>query len=888
MCIMRYMNTTSGGSAKTKKGRFRLPRTVVPSRYEIGLMPDLENFTFTGHETIAVTVLKPVKKIVLNAKDLKIAAAFVTNDSGTRLDGTVKLSDKLEQATISFAGTVGAGEWKLNLMFSGQLNDKLRGFYRSFWTDKDGTKHALATTQFEATDARRAFPCFDEPEFKATFKVSLLVDQHLTALSNAPVVRVTDNFVGCACDGGHTKKLVEFDETMKMSTYLVAFCVGEFVSSKPVFVNGKELRIWTVPGKEHLTGFALRSAAFGLDWYEKYFRIPYPGGKKIDFIAIPDFEAGAMENLGLITFREESLLLDEQTATQGERERVDEVVKHELAHMWFGDLVTMRWWNGLWLNESFATYMSHKCMDAEYPEWHVFDGFGISRAAALRLDGLKSTHPIECPVNHPDEVQELFDLISYEKGCSVLYQIDTFIGQEVFQNGIAAYLAKHSYGNTETHDLWDALEQACREAKLDIPVRKIMDAWVFTAGHPVVEVSEGEADGFVTLSQRQFQFLPEGEGSLFPVPITLRVKSGERVETLKFLFEGKEQSVFVGKGYDYVVVNAGGTGCYRVTYSGKLAAKLTADVGKTLSVIERFNLVNDTWSSVRAGRVSAVDYLKVVELFAGETDPNVWSILLGSLSALHAILPEAARPAMKALVRNLVRPTFDRLGWAPAPGEDVHTRQLRGSLLGTLGTIGADAAVQAKAGELYAAWKTDRSAIDSNLVPSVIGIVAYTGDTARYDEFKAMFKSAATPQDENRFLDALSGFRVPELLRRTLESTLNGEVRTQDSPFLLASLIRNEVIGPEAWSFLKANWEKVNKTYPEAMIPRVCGAVTALDTPELEADVKAFFAEHKVKMGEMAIAQALEALRINVSLRQRDSQKLADHLVPPAQAADSQ
>lgn len=877
-------------SAGTASNKFRLPKNVIPSKYTLRLKPDLVNFVFSGEETIDVTVTEATSQVVLNAKELEIQEAYACLPSGTRLTGAISLDQANELVTISFAGVLGKGEWQLALKFRGILNDKLRGFYRSFWTDKDGNKHAIATTQFESTDARRAFPCFDEPEFKATFKVTLVVDEDMVALSNGHIVRqeVIDDgirFIQAPGPDYKRKKEVEFAETMKMSTYLAAFCVGRFVSSDPVFVNGKELRVWTTPGKENLTAFALKSAAFGLDWYERYFRIPYPGGSKIDFIAIPDFEAGAMENLGLITFREESLLIDEKTATQGELERVDEVVKHELAHMWFGDLVTMRWWNGLWLNESFATYMSHKCMAAEYPQWHVFDGFGMSRGAALRLDSLKSTHPIECPVNHPDEVQELFDLISYEKGCSVLYQLDTFIGEDVFQNGIARYLKKHSYGNTETHDLWDALEEACRKARLDVPVRSLMDAWVFTAGHPVVEVAEGDADGFIVLSQKQFQFLPEGEGATFPVPLTLSVKVAGKLEKHKLILTGKRQTVFVGKGFDYVVANAGGTGCFRVTYSAALAKRLTADVQNTLSVIERFNLVNDTWASVRAGLVSTPEYLDVVKLFAGETNPNVWSIILGSLATLHSILPLTARVALEGKIRALVRPTFDRLGWTPAPGEDIHTRQLRGSLLGTLGTIGKDSEIQNKAAELFAAWKADRTAIDSNLVPSVIGIVAYTGDSSRYDEFKALLQAAATPQEENRFLSALAGFRDIELLKRTLSSTLSGEVRTQDAPFLLASLIRNDVCAEEAWRFLKDNWQKVTETYPDAMVARVCGAVTALDRPELETDVQSFFAEHKVKSGEMAVAQALEQLRINVSLRERESLKLANHLVPAAPLA---
>jgi puromycin-sensitive aminopeptidase len=877
MCRKHHM---SDGTAKVEKA-FRLPKSVIPVNYRISLQPDLEKFSFAGVVAIEVQVKEATSTVKLNSKELEITEFYAENAGGTRLNGTVSLDAETEIATISFAGKLGKGDWTLHSSFTGTLNDKLKGFYRSIWTDDQGKKHTIATTQFESTDARRAFPCFDEPEFKATFEVELTVDEALTALSNGAIIESKSL--------GNGKKRVSYERTMKMSTYLVCFCIGEFVSSKPINVNGKEVRVWCVPGKENLTGFALRAAAFATDWYEKYFEINYPGGKKIDHIAIPDFASGAMENLGLITYRETALLLNDATATHAERTRVAVVVLHELAHMWFGDLVTMGWWNGLWLNESFATFMENLCLSHWQPEWKVWDEFGLSRAAASRVDALKSTHPIECTVNHPDEAAELFDVISYEKGCSVLYQIHEYIGAETFRRGIAAYLKKHSYGNTETHDLWDALEEACKAASAAdnspaVPVREIMDRWVFTAGHPVVEVKQSATPGFVELSQKAFKFLPDSSDTLWPVPVTLRASIKGKVSEKKFLLSGKEHTEYVGEDFDWVVVNAGGSGFYRVVYDAPMAAKLTAKVMENLSAIERFNLVNDAWACVRAGILPTPDYVEMVKLFGAEEDPNVWAIITSSLGHLHSLVKDEHRTALQKVVADLVRPTVTKLGYSPVQGESVQTRQLRGSLIGTLGTIGEDAEVQKKAAELFAQWKADKSSVDSNIVPALVSILAHKGDKARYDEFFQLSKDAQSPQEVQRFLFALARFRDSALLDGTIKKCLTDDVRTQDAPYLYANVLGNEVAAQAAWKFMKDNWAAMVARYPENGVVRMCGSVSGLDTAELEADVKAFFAANPVKSGEMATAQALEQLRINVLMRERETAKLKAHLLPLAAA----
>jgi puromycin-sensitive aminopeptidase len=857
-------------SAAASTGDFRLSRDITPVNYQINLAPDPIKKTFQGDVTIEIDVLKPTSTIILNAKDLEISEVYVTEGGGTKIHATVSLDTEREFAILKLGGTIGSGTWQLFLRFTGIHNDKLKGFYSSSWKDDQGKSHPLVATQFESTDARRAFPCFDEPELKATYEVTLTIPKNMVAISNGRMLSET-------ALPNKQHKLLRFRKTMRMSTYLVACIVGDFEPSETVFVNGVEVRAWAIPGKRHLTSFALRAAAFGINYFEKYFRVKYPDADKCDLIALPDFASGAMENKDCITFRETALLLDESTATHAEKERVAEVVMHELAHMWFGDLVTMRWWNGLWLNEAFATFMATKCADAFRKDWRVWDGFGIGRAAASRVDALNTTHPIECPVNKPEETQQLFDVISYQKGCSVLYQIEQFIGEELFRNGITHYLETHAFDSTETYDLWDSLELACNEAGSNIPVRKIMDAWVFVAGHPLLSVEQDKDDGFIRVKQQQFKFLPEkGEKQLYPVPVRIKIKSANGdSEEQRFLLEEEQMKVFVGENFQWVVLNAGGSGFYRVKYDSRLAQKLTAHVHRNLSVIERFNLVNDSWASVRAGLLSVTDYLEMIRLFSDEDDINVWAIILGSINVLNTFLKNDERMAYQQLVRDLVSPMATRLGWKPGPNEAVQTRQLRASLQGALGTIGNEPAVKKEAAGYFQSWLNDKSSVDSNILPALVSILAFNGNKSRYDEFSKLSQNGKTPQEQLRFLYALAAFRELDLIKSTLVCCLNGQVKNQDAPYLLATAVNNEIATETVWHFVKDNWQKILHTYPDNGVVRMCSAIIpALDTAPLEKEVKAFFAKHKVKAGEMAVAQALEQLRINVSLRERETAAL--------------
>jgi puromycin-sensitive aminopeptidase len=841
---------------------FRLPKTVLPERYEIRLEPDLERFTFAGEETVFVTIREPAREIVLNAAELEIHQVSIQYGQGVVLKGEATLDPTTERARLTFPETLAPGAWRLVLTFTGVLNDKLHGFYRSTYNDK-----ILAVTQFEATDARRAFPCWDEPEFKAVFQVTLVVPAHLQAISNTPIV-------GEQAIAGAGRKAVTFAATIKMSTYLVALIVGELEATEPVRVGATPLRIWTVPGKTPLARFAQEIAAFSLAFFEEYYGLPYPGGK-LDLLAIPDFAAGAMENLGAITFRETALLVDARAASHVELERVADVVAHEIAHMWFGDLVTMVWWNGIWLNEAFATFMEMLAVDAWKPAWERWVTFGVSRAAALALDGLRSTRPIEFAVEAPKDADAMFDLLTYEKGASVLRMLEQYLGPERFREGVRRYLSEHEYANAETTDLWQALGAAVNK-----PIPDMMDGWIFRGGYPIVTASVDESRRSLVLSQSRFVYLTDGaaDSELWQIPIALRVgvRGGAVIKTL--LLAGAEERLDLPGPVEWVLVNAGGHGFYRVRYAPELLRKLTRRLPH-LMPIDRFNLINDAWAETVAGLLPLRDYLDLTTQFRGETDRNVWSALIGSFAYVNRVIPPDLRPKWEALVRDRLSPAVERLGFTPEPEEGELVRQLRADLVRAIGTLGNDPEVQAEARKLYQHSHEEASAVDPNLLPALIAIRAHAGGESEYAEFVEKFRTARTPQEEQRYLYALAGFRLQELLSRTLEKTINGEVRTQDAPFLARALLTSVYAREAAWTFVRANWQTLERQFPAKNgMRRMCEGITALATPELEADVREFFTSRQITLGGKTLEQYLEQLHVAVLFRERETPALQTYL----------
>jgi puromycin-sensitive aminopeptidase len=847
---------------------YRLPREVVPRRYELTLAPDLGAASFNGAVAAAVDVVGPTDTVVLNAAELEIDEAWVEVD-GRRIGATVTLDEETERATLALPETLPAGTATVGLRFRGTLNDKLRGFYRSTFTDEGGTERVLACTQMESTDARRAFPCWDEPDFKAVFAVTLVVADGLLAISNGAEVSRSRT------DDGRVA--VRFADTIPMSSYLVAFVVGPLEVTDPVDVDGTPLRVVHPLGKGGLTRFATEVGAFCLRYFSEWFAIDYPGDK-LDLVAIPDFAFGAMENLGCITFRERLLLIDPNTSTQAERQAVVDVIAHEIAHMWFGDLVTMKWWNGIWLNEAFATFMEMKATDAFRPDWQRWVDFGLSRSVAFDTDTLATTRPIEFPVVSPADADGMFDVLTYEKGASVVRMLEQYLGEDGFRAGLRRYMARHQLGNTETTDLWDALEEETGE-----PVRRIADTWIFQGGYPgvAVELVDGAgSDGasVLRLSQHRFMFSPADHGERWAVPVVIGARTNGDTSVHKVLLDEDVSELSLSVAPEWVNANLGANGFYRVAYSDDLRSRLVARRAD-LSPLERYVLVDDTLAGVLAGTVEAAAFLDLAEAFTDETDLSVWERLVGGLVTLDRVLDDGpARDAYAARVRALLAPARADLGDAVRPDDDDRTKTLRGLLTGSAATLGDDPDALSLCRDRLDAYLDSPSSVDPSLAASALSASATHGDVALHDRLLDAFRSAKNPQDRERLLFSLARFRDPAALQRTLDVALAGEVRTQDAPYLLREAIANRDNAATAWGFVTANWDDLLSRFPHNSLSRMISGIRTIRDPDLAAEVSSFLATHPLPTGEMQVRQHLERMHVTVALAQRESPRLTTAL----------
>jgi puromycin-sensitive aminopeptidase len=857
------------GRRATRRGAHRLGGDVLPSSYEIDLDVDPERGgSYRGEVAIRVALRRATRRIELHAAELRVGRA-VADCAGRTLRARVEPLPERETVALHFPERLAAGEVVLRLGFAGRLRSDLRGLYAAA-----SGRRRYAFTQLEAADARHFFPCFDEPAMKARFRLAVTTAPAHAVVSNAPVER-TVRKAG--------RKTVHFAWTPPLSTYLVALAVGDLECSRPVRLGPTEIRVWHVPGKGRLTRFALEAARECLERLEDYFALPYPYAK-LDLVAVPDFEAGAMENAGAVFFRETLLLLDPETATPSERKRAAEVICHELAHMWYGDLVTMAWWDDLWLNEAFATWMAFHVVDRWKPEWHMWHDFQHHRAAALRLDALRHTHPIHTEVGSPAEATENFDLITYEKGASVVRMLERYLGPVPFRKGVRRYIRRHRESNAVAADLWRALSEAAGQ-----PVEPIVRGWIDQAGLPVLSLWRVRERGreWLRVAQERFSANPRRSSGRqrWPIPWVGRaVGAGGRTRRVRQLVERTRERIDLGPGrLRFVYGNADEGGFFRPLHDRSELAALT-EAFPELPTVERMGLVDHLWALARAARAPLGNFLRLLDAADRERDPDVLLTWRGPLAFLEDRLAPELGPAMAARFRDRIADVFGsqltELGWRPARGEDDVIRQRRGVLVGILGEIADWPPVVEAASARFEAVLERRGGIDPSLADPIVSLGARHGGPERYTALQRAVETAPTPQERRRFLLALADFRAPRLIDRTLAASLTPRIPTQDVAFVLVRLLANPAARERAWRFVKRRWSTVARRMPPMLVTRLIDTTPVLG-PGHRREVAAFFRAHPVPAGARSLDQALERFDLDAAFCRLARPELARWLGKP-------
>ncbi len=849
--------------------KYRLPFYIKPERYQLVIKPDLEGFTFSGEETIFLNLEKSVGEITLHSKELKVEFAEYKHAAPGRhvkLKGKVSYDVKAETATLAFGRKLPKGKAELKLIFKGILNDKMRGFYRSSYYHQ-GKRKYLATTQFEATDARRAFPCFDEPGRKAIFDVTLIVPKGLTAISNTIESEILEH------ESGY--KMVKFLPTPKMSTYLLAFIVGDFE-----FIEGRTkgnvlVRVFVTPGKKHQAKFALDTATKVLEFYNRYFDIPYPL-PVLDLIAIPDFSHGAMENWGAVTYRESALLVDPEHSSAANKQWVALVIAHELAHQWFGNLVTMEWWTHLWLNEGFASYIEYLAVNKLFPSWDIWTQFAYNDLnVALKLDALKSTHPIEVKVGHPDEIGEIFDEISYSKGSSVIRMLAGYLGEKAFRDGLRYYLKKHSYKNAATVHLWQAFEKVSKK-----PVQKLMGNWTGKGGYPVIRITE--QNNRLTLTQSRFfsssiSKKTNQNKTLWSVPVTIKNSLRPRAgKPQSLLLDKKSLSIKKPQG-SWLKFNFGETGFYRVDYPDSLLKALERPLkNQALPAIDRLGLVRDAFALAEAGDMRTVSALGLLQSFEGETDYNVWVEIAAGLAALRNLTAgERFYPLLEAYGKKIFRPIALSLGFWPKTGEGHTATLLRSLCLNQLAVFNHKQTLQTG----LSIFKKSKN-VQADIRSAVYQIVAQSGGVKDFNLFIGRYRRESLSEEKNRLGRALGYFSDQTILKKTLEFALSEDVRIQDTAGIFMGVWANPKGRQLAWQFTKKHWRALLKRYPASghMINRFIKPAVHFVREQDAAELAGFFKKHPAPGAERAISQVLEKIYANAAWLNRDGKSIENWL----------
>lgn len=846
-----------------KKQSVRLPDRVIAERYKIMLKPDLEEFTFIGEETIFLDIKKVSNNITLHAKDLDIELVEFKNATKAPLIGKVTLDPKSETATFTFPQTLPKGKGELKVVFRGILNDKMRGFYRSQYFVDGKSKH-MATTQFEATDARRAFPCFDEPAHKSIFDVTLMIPGHTVAISNTIESEVVEH------EGGY--KVVKFQPTPKMSTYLLAFIVGEFENIEGKTKDGTVVRIFTTPGKSHQAQFALDVAIRSLEFYNEYFDIPYPL-PVLDLIAIPDFSSGAMENWGAVTYRETALLVDAENSSIANKQWVAFVIAHELAHQWFGNLVTMEWWTHLWLNEGFASYMEHLATDVLFPKWGIWDEYVSGRFRhALKLDGLATTHPIEVEVHHPDEIREIFDAVSYAKGSAVIRMLAEYIGDKNFRDGLRYYLKKYAYQNASTEQLWQAFEKVSKK-----PIKTIMANWTGKPGYPVVSVSQ-EGGKLKLTQERYFSSVlsqkSNKDKTLWHIPVSYRTDSHKDLQ--KVMVTKKSEVFPAPKNVSWVKINSGETSVFRSRYTAEDMEKLKDPIQKKkLNARDRVGIIRDAFALAENGSLPTIQVLDLLTSYANEKDYTVWVEIFSGLGTLNQLLyGQPYYEQFRKFCAGLFETITQQVGWNKKDGEPETDALLRSLVLHASGMYGNKEVVQ-KAQDFFRAFKQSGKKVPADLRSVVYSLVNENGSSKEYQFLVRAYQEEQLQEEKERIARALGKFKNTKILEHVLKFALTKDVRPQDTPFVIASVWVNPVGRELAWNFIKKNWNVFLERYGDnLMMGRVVAAAENFNQVKFAVDVKKFFQKHPAPGAARTIQQIEEKILSNDAWLKRDGKVL--------------
>mmetsp|Transcript_2069 Transcript_2069/g.6264 ORF Transcript_2069/g.6264 Transcript_2069/m.6264 type:complete len:925 (-) Transcript_2069:12-2786(-) len=848
-----------------------IPCTSIAIGETKGGTPELAH-VFDGEVSVTIAVEKQAANVSLHAKDLTIKTASI--------DGVAcayALDEELSTVTLTPLAPIGKGEHVVALTYEGVLNNLMAGFYRSTYTDINGEKKLMASTQFESIDARRCLPCWDEPRRKATFSCALTVPSHMTALSNMPEASKM------TFPNGMTK--TSFMATPRMSTYLLCFVVGEFDHVSKTTSNGVLIRAFTPPGKPHLGEFALDCAVAALDAYDRTFEIPYPLPKS-DMVAIPEFAAGAMENWGLVTYREVDMLIDKKTASSRQLQRVAEVVIHELAHQWFGNLVTMEWWEDLWLNEGFATWMETGVCAELYPEWSMWEQFITDmQGRALQLDALRSSHPIQVPIRKAEEVEQVFDAISYCKGGSVVRMVHAVVGAEAFVKGLRAYMKEFAYGNATTADLWAAWELASGK-----PVTEMMDAWTKQTGFPVLELVGVRGDG--TLDLKQYRFFADGakaEGDdalIWPVPLFAAAPGAP--ETSLGVMKGSDHAApfpaAAGAAEKaWVKLNAGQHAPLRCKYPDAMLPALAQAIrAKTLPAADRIGLLSDAAALSKAGLLGFVRFLELLGAFKDEDDATVWSMVLEKLLALGKTLRgadercAALSEAYDAFARSLLLPALNKVGWEPREKDAHLDRKLRGEVIAALPTFcGGDAGVVAEAQRRFDAFRGgDDAALPSEYQSAVYKLVLSAGDAATFDQILGLFESRPLNEEKKSCLVGLGAAPTDALRTKALDFALSDAVKLQDYFYVALATHGASTGGRDStWAHFQAKFAahqaKVGEAGSSLMDAVVVGACSGFSSEAKATEILAFFEANPLPRNERKISQTVEAIRASAKYVER-------------------